>query len=156
VADRDVTFRPFEPAELAAFQATSRAGYLRDLERSGMSKQEAEANAERNFARMFPGGVLADGQHIGHVVVDGADVGMLWLGLVGEETDRWYVYDVEIDEDKRGRGFGRLAMLLAESYARGHGASSLGLNVFGFNTVARSLYRSLGYEESAIQMMKTL
>ena len=40
--------------------------------------------------------------------------------------------------------------------SREHGAVTLGLNVFGFNSIARSLYRSLGYEESAVQMRKKL
>ncbi len=156
MSDSEASLRPFEPSELAGLLSTLRSGYLADLERSGMSRKEAEANADHSLERMFPGGVPAEGQHIGHVVVDGQDVGVLWLGLTGDEPDRWYVYDVEIDEDKRGRGFGRQAMLLAESFAREHGAMTLGLNVFGFNSVARSLYRSLGYEESAVQMRKTL
>jgi ribosomal protein S18 acetylase RimI-like enzyme len=156
VSDSEASLRPFEQNELAGLLSTLRSGYLADLERSGMSRKEAEANADHSLARLFPGGVPAEGQHIGHVVVDGQDVGVLWLGLTSDEPERWYVYDVEIDEDKRGRGFGRKAMLLAESFAREHGATTLGLNVFGFNSVARSLYRSLGYEESAVQMRKTL
>jgi ribosomal protein S18 acetylase RimI-like enzyme len=36
-------------------------------------------------------------------------------------------------------------MLHAEAVARSHGASSIGLNVFTPNTVARHLYGSLGY-----------
>jgi ribosomal protein S18 acetylase RimI-like enzyme len=156
VTDSNATFRPLEPSELAAFQASSRGDYLEDLERSGMSKKEAEKNAEASFARMFPNGTLAPGQHIGRVIVAGEEVGVLWIGLTGDEADRWFVYYVEIDADKRGRGFGREAMLLAESFAREHGAATLGLNVFAFNTIARSLYQSLGYEESAVQMRKTL
>jgi ribosomal protein S18 acetylase RimI-like enzyme len=153
---RNVSFREFEMSELAEHQARLRSGYLADLERSGMSKNEAEANLARNLARLFPGGVLAEGQYLGHVVVDGEDVGLLWLGLTGEESDRWWVYDVEIDEEKRGQGLGREAMLLAESFAREHGATSLGLNVFAFNSIARSLYSSLGYEEQSVQMRKML
>lgn len=155
MTDSEASFRRFEPSELAGRLSTLRSGYLAELVRSGMSPKEAEENADRNLARTFPDGIPVEGQHIGHVVVDGQDVGVLWLGLAGDEPDRWYVYDVEIDEDKRGRGFGRQAMLLAESF-REHGAVTLGLNVFGFNSIARSLYRSLGYEESAVQMRKKL
>jgi ribosomal protein S18 acetylase RimI-like enzyme len=153
---RDVSFREYGPSELAAHQARLQSGYLADLERSGMSRKEAEANLAQNLARLFPGGSLAEGQYLGAVVVDGEDVGVLWLGLTGGESDRWWVYDVEIDEEKRGRGFGREAMQLAESFAREHGATSLGLNVFAFNSIARSLYNSLGYEEQSVQMRKTL
>lgn len=156
MAHREASFRPFESGELAEYQAKLRSRYSADLERSGMTRREAEANVERNFARLFPGGALAPGQHAGRVIVDGEEVGVLLVGLAGDEPDRWYVYDVEIDEQARGRGFGRAAMLLAESMARGNGAVTLGLNVFAFNAIARSLYRSLGYEESTIQMRKSL
>jgi ribosomal protein S18 acetylase RimI-like enzyme len=47
-------------------------------------------------------------------------------------------------------------MLLAEEEARRRGIDRLALNVFGRNTVARRLYRSLGYDENAIAMSKAL
>jgi hypothetical protein len=37
-----------------------------------------------------------------------------------------------------------------------HGVDSIGLNVFGTNMVARSLYDSAGYTVSAMQMKKVL
>jgi hypothetical protein len=45
-------------------------------------------------------------------------------------------------------------MRLAENEARARGMTSLGLNVHGQNMVARSLYESLGYEVTALQMKK--
>ena len=47
-------------------------------------------------------------------------------------------------------------MLLAEDQVKTMGGRELGLNVFGFNTVARGLYESLGYETVAIRMSKRL
>jgi ribosomal protein S18 acetylase RimI-like enzyme len=47
-------------------------------------------------------------------------------------------------------------MVLAEQEARRGGARRLGLNVFGTNTVTRSLYESLGYEITELQMSKEL
>jgi hypothetical protein len=47
-------------------------------------------------------------------------------------------------------------MRLAEDEARVRGMTSLGLNVHGQNMVARSLYDSLGYEVTAMQMKKPL
>jgi len=66
------------------------------------------------------------------------------------------VNDVEVDEAFRGRGYGRQAMLLAEQEAAAQGMTSVGLNVHGSNTVARSLYDSLGYQVTTQQMKKTL
>ena len=61
-----------------------------------------------------------------------------------------------IDEEFRGRGLGRKAMVLAEELARAHGAVTIGLNVVAHNRVARDLYTSLGYEDTSVQMRKTL
>ena len=47
-------------------------------------------------------------------------------------------------------------MLLAERLARAQGARTIGLNVFAGNTVARTLYGSLGYEETTVQMRQEL
>jgi ribosomal protein S18 acetylase RimI-like enzyme len=47
-------------------------------------------------------------------------------------------------------------MLLAEHEARDVGATELGLNVFGSNTIARHLYESLGYAPTSIRMLKRL
>ena len=62
----------------------------------------------------------------------------------------------EIDEGRRGRGFRRAAMQLAEREARARGIGRVELNVSGGNEVARSLYRSLGYTETSVQMAKEL
>jgi ribosomal protein S18 acetylase RimI-like enzyme len=72
------------------------------------------------------------------------------------EPEHWWVFDIEIHEQFRGRGLGRLAMRQAEDVARAEGAKTLGLNVFGNNTVARRLYESLDYTEIAVQMRKPL
>ena len=85
---------------------------------------------------------------------DGIVVGVLWIGPFTEGSDAWWVWDVEIDEQHRGAGHGRGAMQLAEEEAARHGAATLGLNVFGYNTAARRLYASLGYETTAVQMRK--
>jgi ribosomal protein S18 acetylase RimI-like enzyme len=92
-------------------------------------------------------------------VVDdvGTGVGIVWIGpRMGAPPDRYWVFDVEILPEHRGRGLGRQAMLLAEEAARSLGATELGLNVFGQNAVARSLYESLGYQTTAVQMRKPL
>lgn len=48
------------------------------------------------------------------------------------------------------------AMRLAEEQVLARGGDRLGLNVFGPNTVARSLYDSLGYRVTATNMSKDL
>jgi len=73
-------------------------------------------------------------------------------GCCGVQPD----YLPSIPPEQRGHGFGRQAMLLAEKLAGEHGATTIGLNVFAENVAARSLYASLNYEETALQMRKPL
>jgi ribosomal protein S18 acetylase RimI-like enzyme len=81
----------------------------------------------------------------------------MWLGKREQQGRRFFwVWDVFVAEEHRGRGVGRQAMELAEQEARRQGLSRIELNVFGGNDAARSLYRSVGYEEVAIQMGKEL
>ena len=79
----------------------------------------------------------------------------LWWGADrgGGES---FIYDITIDPDHQGRGYGRATMRLAEDEARSRGIGRIELNVFGGNDVARGLYRSLGYVETSVQMGKDL
>jgi ribosomal protein S18 acetylase RimI-like enzyme len=86
----------------------------------------------------------------------GTVVGYLWIAPEAEGSDAWWVFDIGVDENHRGAGYGRAAMQLAEQAAAKHGAVTIGLNVFGYNAVARALYDSLGYETTAVQMRKPL
>src|SRR5262245_32497180 len=70
----------------------------------------------------------------------GHRVGHMWLGTREQQGRRFFwVWDVFVAEEHRGRGLGRQAMQLAEQEARREGLSRIELNVFGGNEVARRL-----------------
>ena len=113
--------------------------------------------AETQFAELFPGGSPADGQFVMNVIDDEEIVGTLWMGRpLSGDANTWYIFDIEIAKDCRGRGYGRSAMEAAEKWTREHGGTRVALNVFGPNLVARSLYDSLGYEVLATSMFKDI
>jgi ribosomal protein S18 acetylase RimI-like enzyme len=151
-----MTFAPFDEPDLARWLVDTRADYIEARTNAGDSIEEAETNADRTLSELLPGGSPAPGQLIGRLVSHNGPVGILWIGPAGRDPERWWVWDVAIDDDHRGQGLGRAAMLLAERLARAQGARTIGLNVFAGNAVARSLYGSLGYEETAVQMRKGL
>jgi ribosomal protein S18 acetylase RimI-like enzyme len=92
-----------------------------------------------------------------NLVLDGLAVGVLWIGRpLGGDEDTWHVFYVEIDEAHRGEGLGKEAMLAAERWAVSHHGTRIALNVFGPNTVARSLYDSLGFKVLTTGMYKDL
>ncbi len=113
--------------------------------------------ATAQFAEMLPDGEGTQGMDL-MVVLDGAgaDVGILWAGPHPQRPDTGYIYDIEIVPERRGEGLGRAAMIAVERRMAAAGLSAVGLNVFGFNDGARSLYDSLGYGVVATQMLKLL
>jgi ribosomal protein S18 acetylase RimI-like enzyme len=143
--------------ELAAWLAELRVGYVADRMKTGESEAEAKRITDLQLGALLPEGKPAPGNLLSRVCVDGEPVGWLWIGpRTPEVPQAYWVWDVVIDESQRGKGLGREAMLLAEQQALEAGATELGLNVFGDNTVARGLYESLGYATMAVQMRKPL
>lgn len=134
------------------------AAYETDLVATGVSPEGAQAQAESSIVAAFPEGApSADNAVFDIVDPAGASVGYAWVGRDrSEDPSSWWVWDISIDPECRGRGYGRGGMELAEEYARTRGATTLGLSVFGFNAGARGLYESLGYETTSIKMRKTL
>ena len=151
----ELAFEEFDPVNLASWLERSRSGYISERMAAGDTPTEATANADATLAKAFPGGTPAPGHMVGWVSDDGVRVGELWIGPYRDDPDRWWVWDVAVDETKRGHGLGRKTMILAESLATTKGATSIGLNVFARNAAARSLYRSLGYQETSVQMRKS-
>jgi ribosomal protein S18 acetylase RimI-like enzyme len=144
----NVTLQRPSPTEANTWLAAGMEAFAADLVASGMDKGAAAERARNDEAELLPQGIDTPG-HLIFKVVDGDEhVGWLWLALRSPrgEPDKGWVYDIEVGEAFRGRGYGRAAMQLAEEEARRQGLLRLGLNVFGHNPVASSLYICLGYE----------
>ena len=149
--------RPLGETELAAWLMSSVADYTDDLEGAGLSRAAAENKAAEAIRREFPHGRPGPGQHVYSIRVDDEHVGVLWLSAgPADDPTNWWILDIVVFHQFRGRGHGRLAMLLAEAEAARLGAAKLTLNVFARNAVARALYASLDYEPTKIVMEKTL
>ena len=146
------------PDEFPAFLAATKAEYAHDMEvHGGQTPAAAERKADDDMAAVLPQGLDTPGHFILVVEANATAVGRLWLAertLGGRQV--MYIYDISIDADQRGHGYGRAVMRLAEDEARARGIGRLELNVFGGNEVARGLYRSLGYVETSVQMAKDL
>jgi GNAT superfamily N-acetyltransferase len=140
VGHRDLTqaeFGPWRDAQVRAYAEDN-------LPRSGGDLERSLARSWAEFDRFLPQGLdTADTSLV--VLISGDErVGHLWLAH-HVEPGLSFVYDVEVLEHHRGRGFGRAAMVVAEMLARGAGDDRIGLHVFGGNAAARNLYRTQGY-----------
>jgi ribosomal protein S18 acetylase RimI-like enzyme len=153
-----VELTPMPEDRLEHWLTQSLENYAESRETAGDSPALARAHAERSMSTYFPDGRPLEGHFVWDVTADGVCVGALWIGPHPQIADgkSWWVYDVEIDEEHRRRGYGRAALLLGEEKVRRLGGTTLGLNVFGFNTEARRLYESLGYGVQSVQMRKPL
>jgi ribosomal protein S18 acetylase RimI-like enzyme len=151
-----VELRPLRPDEFEAFAEHGRVGYVRQMvEFSGMEREAAEAKAERDYALTLPNGLETPGHWLFAVEAEGRRVGTVWFAeRVLDGRTVAYLYEIEIDEAERGRGYGRAAMEAFEQEAARRGLRELELNVFGGNDAARSLYRSMGWRETAVHMAK--
>ena len=148
--------RAMHADEFEAFAEDGRAGYVRQMvEFSGMEPSAALAKAERDYLLTLPQGLETPGHWLFIIEHEGRRVGVLWFAeRVLDGRTVAYLYEIKIDEAERGRGYGRAAMEAFEQEAAGRGLKELELNVFGGNAVARSLYQSLGWRETAVHMVK--
>lgn len=153
----ELRLRPMRADELAAFLPRGEEGYRRQLvEFAGAADDEAREKAARDYAAVFPGGRVQD-DHFALVVetADGRSVGYVVYALRAQGRKAW-LYELEIDEPERGRGYGREALRLFEEHARARGVLEVGLNVFAGNELARALYRRSGWREQSVWMIKSL
>ncbi len=155
----ELRLRPATADEIDAWLPRLAAGYAAHIAGSGsLPPADARRKADSDLRARLTAGPDRAGQLIFRLMADQQPVGWLWLAVpvaAGDPAMAW-VNDVEVDEEFRGRGYGRQAMLLAEKEAAARGMTSVGLNVHGQNTVARGLYDSLGYQVTAQQMKKVL
>ena len=148
------------PAEFEAIRNRMVQEYAAEHVAAGnWSAEDAERRATEDTRALLPQGVETPGMLMLVAETSGAEVvGRVWLALErqpGSGGGAW-IYDIEVALEHRGQGFGRALLAAAEDEAARRGVDSIGLNVFGTNTVAQSLYRSAGYDVAAMQLHKKL
>jgi ribosomal protein S18 acetylase RimI-like enzyme len=151
---------PMLESELNAYLEKSIPNYAADNVEAGYwSEEEALERSRKVFNDLLPEGVKSKGQHLFQVedVETNERVGIIWLNA---RTDvprpSGFIYDIEMGEKFRGKGFGKQTMLAIEEKARELGLKSIGLHVFAHNAVAKGLYEKIGYEVTSLNMVKEL
>lgn len=113
--------------------------------------------AQAEFDSLLPDGLQTAGQTLWSVKdADGRHVGMLWVGPRPRVPESLWIWDIEMEPEARGRGYGQAALEALDAWARGHGYTRIGLHVFGSNEVARRLYERTGYTTTDVMMEKVL
>jgi len=155
----EVRLVPMNKKEFEAMRAVGVKRYADENVKVGYWKPgEALQRSETVHANLLPDGLRTEGHHFYKALDVDSDerVGQLWLRVEPGEDRKGFIYDVFIDEDKRGKGYGRAMMAAIETKAKRMKIDSLALHVFAYNDVARHLYETLGYEVKSLNMMKVL
>ncbi|WP_297624823.1 GNAT family N-acetyltransferase [Nocardioides sp.] len=155
-----VRLRPMTQEEYAAYRAGAEREYAEDMAASGqLDLAAAVERSAAQYAELLPDGLDSPGMHLWTAETgDPAEpVGLGWIELRRRRAgvSAW-IYDIHVDAARRGEGLGRGIMEALHDAARGLGATSVALNVFGHNATAIHLYESLGYAVTAQQMKRDL
>ncbi|MFK0214736.1 MULTISPECIES: GNAT family N-acetyltransferase [unclassified Streptomyces] len=150
--------RPVTEAEFDDWSEKSRAAFAQSWIDRGVPEEQALAKAEDSGRRFLPQGLATPGATISVAVRDEQVVGFLWVGRLEREPGKGtgFVFEIEVVEEQRGKGYGRGLMLLAEHIALEAGERLIELHVFAGNTPAIRLYESLGYRTTLLNSAKPL
>jgi GNAT superfamily N-acetyltransferase len=152
-----VELRPMTPQEYGRWQGPAIIDYAQAWVDSGiLTPDEAKKRSETQFAELLPAGLDTD-HHCFFTAVDaGEDVGMLWVFFDDTAERRAFIYDIQVWEHLRRRGYGRAILTALIDEAGRRDALSIGLNVFGSKPGAKALYEQMGFEVTSTQMKLTL
>jgi ribosomal protein S18 acetylase RimI-like enzyme len=146
---RKVRLDPMTPVEYGPWRAKVAAGYAMAQVREGhWAVDTAQQQGWDVMEGLLPAGPETFGQHLwtARDSESGQHVGALWMAVrspgLGTEA---FIYDIHVEDDIQGGGYGRAIMEAAAAAARALGADNIALNVHGSNDRAYELYKSLGY-----------
>jgi ribosomal protein S18 acetylase RimI-like enzyme len=141
-----VTARPMTQSEYPEWLASEKVAYAGDIVRAGaLSPEEAVRKSDRDFAKLIPQGLATPDNTFLVLEAMGEPIGTGWLkhGYLPGVT---YGYSLYIQEQHRGKGYGRAAMAAGEQATLAAGDSALMFTVWGGNEVAMNLYTRAGYQ----------
>lgn len=134
-----VTARPMTQAQYPEWLAAEKLAYVGDIVRAGaLSPEEAVRKSDRDFAKLIPEGLATPDNSF--LVLEAAteQIGTGWLKH-GHLPGVTYGYSLYIQEEHRGKGYGRAAMTAGEQAMLAAGDSALMFTVWGGNEVAMNL-----------------
>jgi len=144
-----VALRPMTADEFAGYREHLVTAYAQDMVDAGAFDDlpTALTASERSTQELLPDGSASPGHHLWSAVDGDTVVGILWIHAEGAKA---FIYDIEVREEQRRRGYGQEMLDAGAAAAVQLGARTLGLNVFGHNDGARALYTRAGYDTTEL------
>jgi ribosomal protein S18 acetylase RimI-like enzyme len=151
---------PMPPERFDEFADVASASYAADNAASGRwLDHESEPLARAELGRLLPQKAATPDQHFYEIksIPAGPVLGFVWLASMPRGSVRVaFVFQLFIYPEHRRQGHARAALVQVEKLAETMGLSGVALNVFGSNSAAQALYRSLGYVVTSLSMHKAL
>ncbi|MGM7700301.1 GNAT family N-acetyltransferase [Pseudalkalibacillus sp. Hm43] len=153
-----VRFTNMTEKQFHEYRARSLAEYAENIRKNyDVSEEVATEQATDQFDELLKNGLHTENHSIYHVTDEETEenVGIIWYSL-RQETEEVFLYEIWMDPEFRGKGYGTQSMKELHRRAKELGAKKVGLHVFGQNTGAITLYKRLGYVENSIVMQYQL
>jgi len=157
-----VLLSPMSETQFQAYLATAVQEYAQGHLKSGdCEPEDALALAQKDYRELLPGGLQTKNHFLFSIYDDAIDIteciGMVWFAVKDQRAVKTtFIYDFNIREDLRGKGYGRKTLEKVEELIQQMGIGKVSLHVFGYNHAARRLYEKMGYQITGIGMTKTL
>jgi ribosomal protein S18 acetylase RimI-like enzyme len=130
--------------------------YAEEHVRNGnWKREEALERSRKEHQRLLPDGLKSKDQYLFSIIDDVSNqkLGLLWFHVGDNHA---FIYDFRIDEGERGKGYGKQALIALDEKLKSMNVESVGLHVFGDNTIAQELYKKAGFQITGIHMKKSL
>jgi ribosomal protein S18 acetylase RimI-like enzyme len=150
-----VKLEPIQQEDFERFLEREIRIYAEEHVRNGnWSAQGALERSKAEFAQHLPDGIHSKDQHLYSIVDEqGRKVGVLWVQVRDQIA---FIFDFVIDEEFRGKGYGKQALVAMDEKLKSMDVQSVGLHVFGDNVAAQELYKKAGFQITGIHMKKIL
>jgi ribosomal protein S18 acetylase RimI-like enzyme len=154
-----IQLTPMTEQDFQDFYERSIRDYADEKAKAGNYRpEEALERSRREYEELLPDGLASKDQYLYNIVEDELKqkVGILWVAVNHRGQPAAFIFDIEIYEAFRRRGYAEQAFLRLEEKMKALGMTKIGLHVFGHNHAAQALYNKLDYEITNIHMAKIL
>ncbi|KGX84405.1 GNAT family N-acetyltransferase [Pontibacillus marinus] len=154
-----VTLKPMTQEQFERYYEKSIEEYAAEHVKAGnWSEEEALPNARKQFQQLLPDGLETENQVLFTIVnEEDKSIGILWLNITEKQDEKHsFIYDIKLDEEQQGKGYGKASMNVLEDYVKEQGISQIGLHVFAHNKRAVALYEKVGFEMTDHVMKKRI